>query len=432
MNEIKCPHCGKVFSVDETSYDAIAKQVRDHLFETEVKNRIDLNQKDNELKTKKQLDDLKDALNIQIEELNKKNNDLIMQLKTVESDNNLKINEQLQQQERKYQQQINDLTSKLNGFEQEKTIALQKSEADHQKAIFAKEQEIIRLQNDKKTVADQAALKQQSLVQEYESKLKQKDDQIDYYKDLKLSLSTKMLGETLEQHCWNSYNKTLRPLLPNAYFEKDNDASSGSKGDFIFRDYDEGMEYISIMFEMKNEADLTATKHRNEDFLKELDKDRNQKACEYAILVSTLEADSELYNEGIVDVSYRYPKMYVIRPQFFTSMITLLVNASKNSIKYQHQLQIEREQNIDINNFEANMNAFKDAFSRNYELASRKFQDAIDDIDRTIKALEKTKADLLSSDRNLRLANDKAQDLTIKKLTKNAPGVAKMFEKGKE
>ncbi|MBQ1447889.1 MAG: DUF2130 domain-containing protein, partial [Erysipelotrichaceae bacterium] len=215
-------------------------------------------------------------------------------------------------------------------------------------------------------------------------------------------------------------------------FEKDNDASSGSKGDFIFRDYDEGMEYISIMFEMKNEADLTATKHRNEDFLKELDKDRNQKACEYAILVSTLEADSELYNEGIVDVSYRYPKMYVIRPQFFTSMITLLVNASKNSIKYQRQLQIEREQNIDINNFEANMNAFKDAFSRNYELASRKFQDAIDDIDRTIKALEKTKADLLSSDRNLRLANDKAQDLTIKKLTKNAPGVAKMFEKGKE
>lgn len=256
-----------------------------------------------------------------------------------------------------------------------------------------------------------------------------KDEQLEYYKDFKARQSTKMIGESLEQHCLAQFNSIRMTAFPNAYFEKDNDARTGSKGDFIFRESDEsGTEFISIMFEMKNEADGTATKHKNEDFFRELDKDRREKGCEYAVLVSMLEIDSELYNNGIVDVSYRYEKMYVIRPQFFIPIITLLRNAALNSLKYQRELQIVKNQQLDILHFEENMNTFKEGFARNFELASRRFHEAIEDIDKTIKALEKTKADLLSSDRNLRLANDKAQDLSIKKLTKNAPSVKAMFE----
>ena len=272
-------------------------------------------------------------------------------------------------------------------------------------------------------------LKEKSLKEQYEDKLKYKDEQIEYYKDFKARQSTKMVGESLEQHCLTEFNRIRMTAFPMAYFEKDNDARTGSKGDFIFRESaEDGTEFISIMFEMKNEMDETASKHKNEDFFKELDKDRREKGCEYAVLVSLLEIDNELYNTGIVDVSYRYKKMYVIRPQFFIPMITLLRNAALNALKYQQELQTLKNQQLDILHFEENMQNFKDGFARNYELASRKFQDAIDDIDKTIKALEKTKADLLSSDRNLRLANDKAQDLSIKKLTKNAPSVKAMFD----
>ena len=264
---------------------------------------------------------------------------------------------------------------------------------------------------------------------QYENKLKQKEELIEYYKDFKARQSTKMIGESLEQHCLTQFNSIRMTAFPNAYFEKDNDAKTGSKGDFIYRESsEEGTEFISIMFEMKNEADTTATKHKNEDFFKELDKDRREKGCEYAILVSLLEIDNELYNNGIVDVSYKFPKMYVIRPQFFIPMITLLRNAAQNSLHYRHELQIVRNQQIDISHFEENMNDFKEGFARNYRLASEKFVTAIEEIDKTIDHLQKTKKALLSSENNLRLANKKADDLSIKKLTKNAPSLKVMFD----
>ena len=272
-------------------------------------------------------------------------------------------------------------------------------------------------------------MSEKSLKEQYEEKLKLKDEQIEYYKDFKARQSTKMIGESLEQHCLTQFNSIRMTAFPNAYFEKDNDSRTGSKGDFIYRECaEDGTEFISIMFEMKNEADMTATKHKNEDFFKELDKDRNEKGCEYAILVSLLEIDNELYNNGIVDVSYRYPKMYVIRPQFFIPMITLLRNAAQNSLHYRQELQIVRNQQVDILHFEENMNAFKEGFARNYRLASEKFATAIEEIDKTIDHLQKTKAALLSSENNLRLANNKADELSIKKLTKNAPTVRAMFE----
>ena len=271
--------------------------------------------------------------------------------------------------------------------------------------------------------------KEQSLRKEYEDKLKLKDEQIEYYKDFKARQSTKMIGESLEQHCLNQFNSLRMTAFPTAYFEKDNDARNGSKGDFIFRESMEGIEYISIMFEMKNEMDQTATKHKNEDFFKELDKDRREKGCEYAVLVSLLEIDNELYNNGIVDVSYKYDKMYVIRPQFFIPIITLLRNAAKNSLKYRQELELAKHQQIDILHFEENMNSFKEGFARNYRLASEKFTTAINEIDKTISHLQKTKEALLSSENNLRLANNKAEELSIKRLTKNAPMVKEMFEK---
>ena len=275
-------------------------------------------------------------------------------------------------------------------------------------------------------------LKEQSLKKQYEDRLKLKDEQIEYYKDFKARQSTKMIGESLEMHCMNQFNALRMTAFPNAYFEKDNDARTGSKGDFIFREAVEGVEFISIMFEMKNEMDETATKHKNEDFLKELDKDRREKKCEYAVLVSLLEIDNELYNNGIVDVSYKYEKMYVIRPQFFIPMITLLRNAALNSLKYRQELELARHQQVDILHFEENMNTFKEGFARNYRIASDKFKTAIEEIDKTISHLQKTKEALLSSENNLRLANNKAEDLSIKRLTKNAPSVKEMFEELKK
>ena len=327
------------------------------------------------------------------------------------------------------EQEIARLKAQLDKADTEKKLAVTEALQAKDKELAYRNIEITDLKGKLISKETENELKERSLKEQYEEKLKMKEEQLEYYKDFKARQSTKMIGESLEQHCLAQFNSIRMTAFPNAYFEKDNDARTGSKGDFIFRESDEsGTEFISIMFEMKNEADGTATKHKNEDFFRELDKDRREKGCEYAVLVSMLEIDSELYNNGIVDVSYRYEKMYVIRPQFFIPIITLLRNAALNSLKYQRELQIVKNQQLDILHFEENMNTFKEGFARNFELASRRFHEAIEDIDKTIKALEKTKADLLSSDRNLRLANDKAQDLSIKKLTKNAPSVKAMFE----
>ena len=413
MNQIKCPNCGEVFTIDESNYDSIVKQVRDHQFNEELRKR----EKDYQEKLEKELALVKTKTESEnLKALSDK--DLVIErlrneLSGKDKENELVTREAVDELQVKLQEKENlilRLDSELKNKDTENQLKLKE-------ALERKNEEL-------------SEIKAASLAQKegYEKQLSDKDELIAYYKDFKARQSTKMIGEDLEQHCLYEFNR-VRPLFRNAYFEKDNDASQGSKGDFIFRDFDdEGTEIVSIMFEMKNEADETATKHRNEDFFAKLDKDRKTKNCEYAVLVSLLEMDNDTYNEGIVDVSHRYEKMYVIRPQNFISIITLLRNANLNSLSYKKQLIAVQNQDMDYKNFESNMNAFKDAFSRNYELASRKFQDAIDDIDKTIKALEKTKADLLSSDRNLRLANDKAQDLSIKKLTKNAPSIAEKFK----
>ena len=325
--------------------------------------------------------------------------------------------------------EIDRLKAQLDKADTERKLAVTEAVQEKEKELSDKVTEIAELKGQLSSKETESRLKEKSIKEQYEDKLKQKDEQIEYYKDFKARQSTKMVGESLEQHCLNEFNSIRMTAFPNAYFEKDNDVKNGSKGDFIFKETSpDGTEFISIMFEMKNEMDNTTTKHKNEDFFKELDKDRKEKGCEYAVLVSLLEMDNDYYNTGIVDVSYRYDKMYVIRPQCFIPMITLLRNAALNSLKYQQELQIVKNQQLDILHFEENMQTFKKGFANNYELASRKFKDAIADIDKTIKALEKTKEDLMSSDRNLRLANDKAQDLSIKKLTKNAPSVKAMFD----
>ena len=449
MQEIKCPNCGEVFQVDESGYAQIVQQVRDKEFEKELERREkELAQKNENNLTIARMEQEKSHN----EELSKKNNELvekdrlIEQLKSQiagnETEKKLAINEAVQKKEKESdstiskkneelaekEHEIEHLKAQLERADTEKKLAVSEAVQSKEKELSDKVTEITELKGQLSSKETESQLKEKSLKEQYEDKLKLKDEQIEYYKDFKARQSTKMVGESLEQHCLTQFNSIRMTAFPTAYFEKDNDAKTGSKGDFIFRESSaDGTEFISIMFEMKNEMDETATKHKNEDFFKELDKDRREKGCEYAVLVSLLEIDNELYNNGIVDVSYRYEKMYVIRPQFFIPMITLLRNAALNSLKYQQELQIVKNQQLDILHFEENMKVFKDGFARNYELASRKFQDAIEDIDKTIKALEKTKADLLSSERNLRLANDKAQDLSIKKLTKNAPSVRAMF-----
>ena len=323
---------------------------------------------------------------------------------------------------------IEQLEARLGHSETEKELAVSQAVREKEKALSQSAAEITELKGRLSNKAVENELREQAMQREYEDKLRLKDEQIEYYKDFKARQSTKMIGESLEQHCLNQFNALRMTAFPAAYFEKDNDVRKGSKGDFIFREAADGIEFISIMFEMKNEMDETAAKHKNEDFLKELDKDRRQKGCEYAVLVSLLERDNELYNGGIVDVSYRYEKMYVIRPQFFIPMITLLRNAAINSLKYRRELEAARHQQVDILHFEENMNAFKEGFARNYRIASDKFKTAIDEIDKTISHLQKTKEALLSSENNLRLANNKAEDLSIKRLTKNAPAVKEMFE----
>lgn len=344
------------------------------------------------------------------------------------SDAIAKKDAQLAEQEKR----ILELESQLKNSGSEKELAVTQAKNAAEQAQKEQELEIIRLKGRLSNEQSESQLKEKALKEQYEAQLKAKDEQIEYYKDFKARQSTKMVGESLEQHCQNQFNQLRMTAFPNAYFEKDNDARTGSKGDFIFRESEDGTEFISIMFEMKNEMEETATKHRNEDFFKELDKDRREKGCEYAVLVSLLEADNDFYNSGIVDVSYRYEKMYVVRPQFFIPIITLLRNAARNSLKYQRQLREVRNQQIDVENFEDAMNDFKDKFGRNYRLASEKFKTAIDEIDKSIQHLQKIKDNLLGSENNLRLANQKAEDLTIKRLTKNAPSVRAMFEEQRQ
>ena len=404
MHEIKCPKCGEVFQVDESGYAQMLSQVRDEAFEEELHKRakeLEARSKDNLKIAQMQKDkEYSEALS---------DKDKILAGKDIE---------------------IEQLKNKLAMNDSEKKLAVSDALRDKEKEVADIQAEIIKLKSQIENQKTESALKEKTLEEKYQNELKVKDEQINYYKDFKARQSTKMVGESLEQHCQNQFNSIRMTAFPNAYFEKDNEVSgSGSKGDFIFRESDEeGTEFISIMFEMKNEMDTTASKHKNEDFFKELDKDRQEKGCEYAVLVSLLESDNELYNNGIVDVSYKYPKMYVIRPQFFIPMITLLRNAALNSLKYQKELAVVRNQQLDLYNFEANMQDFKDAFGRNYRLASEKFQTAIEEIDKTIDHLEKVKKALQSSENNLRLANDKADDLSIKKLTKNAPSVKQMFD----
>ena len=428
MNEIKCPHCGKVFQIDESSYESIVKQIRDHEFEKEIKEREKQYEQDKENAIKLAEVHTEKKLLEEINELKLQNSSLQTKLDASAVEKKNAIQEATSMIEKEYSEKIHELTLANTKLENDLKVKESENELEIQKAISEKDKSIDELKNRLELNQKEYELKEKTVQENHALSLKQKDEMIEYYKDLKTSLSTKMVGETLEQHCQIEFNR-LRPLFPNAYFEKDNDAKTGSKGDFIFRDYDDdGTEIVSIMFEMKNENDTTATKHKNEDFFKELDKDRNEKTCEYAVLVSLLEKDNDLYNGGITDVSYKYPKMYVIRPQSFIAIITLLRSASMNALDYKKQLVVAQNTNIDISHFEENMNAFKEGFSRNYRLASEKFSKAIEEIDKTIDHLQKTKDALLSSENNLRLANSKAEDLTIKKLTSNSPTMKELFE----
>jgi len=421
MHEIVCPNCKKVFKADEAGFADVIKQVRDHQFDEELQKQLKLveSAKANEAKLNEA--NFKNQLQAELA----KKDALINELK---AKSNLDLAEKLAAKE----MALAELKAKVEKAELDKTIAVND-------AVRKTEKELNNLSNELKNKENEKLVLEKTLTEKFSAEIKTKDEmikmkdqEIDFRKDLKQKLSTKMLGETLEQHCENAFNSLRATAFQQAYFEKDNNAKSGSKGDYIYKECNEdGVEIISIMFEMKNENDGTATKKKNEDFLKELDKDRNEKKCEYAVLVSLLEADSELYNNGIVDVSYKYPKMYVVRPQFFIPIITLLRNAAFNSMQYKTELALVRNQNVDITNFEENLNTFKKGFAYNYNLASKKFKEAIDDIDKTIKQLEKVKAELTSSENNLRLANDKTEDLTIKKLTKGNATMTAKFEEFK-
>lgn len=424
MSEIKCPKCGEIFTVDESGYAAIIGQVRNDEFQKELQERKAqlAKEKENELSLIKT--QAKMAQEQSTQALKQEIAQLKAQIVSVAKDKDIEKERSLSG----LNQEIERLKAQVQSNEQAKTLAVASAVSEKKDALVEKDKKIMQLESLLKEAAKDKQLQEQSLKDNFAVQLKAKDTEIAFYKDLKTRQSTKMVGETLEQHCEIEFNRLRATAFQNAYFEKDNDAKSGSKGDYIFRDFsNDGTEFISIMFEMKNEMETTATKHKNEDFFKELDKDRNEKKCEYAVLVSMLESDNELYNTGIVDVSHRYPKMYVIRPQFFISMITLLRNAALNSVQYRTQLAEYKNQNIDISNFEAEMNDFKEKFGRNYQLASDKFRKAIDEIDKTIDHLQKTKDALLSSENNLRLANNKAQDLTVKRLTKNNPTMAQKF-----
>lgn len=482
MKEIKCPKCGEVFQVDEAGYAAIVKQVRDKEFQREIKERelqfkyskedavkvakaeLESTFKSELFRKETEITELKASISVEKQQRNldineaiaKKTQEIVFlkgQIEAAKKDQELAVQKLSSDKDKEIEQlkaqietikkdqkielqnlgndkdkEIEHLNAQLSAADTVKQLAISEVISKKDEEITAKALEISSLEGKLKNSEKEMQLKEQALKDKYEEQLKCKDEQIEYYKDFKAKQSTKMVGESLERHCDIEFNKLRVTAFPKAYFEKDNDARTGSKGDFIFKDFDsDGNEYISIMFEMKNEMDKTASKHKNEDFFKELDKDRREKGCEYAVLVSLLEIDNEYYNTGIVDVSYKYPKMYVIRPQFFIPMITLLRNAALNSLQYKKELATIKNQNIDISNFEADMNDFKEKFGRNYRLASEKFHKAIEEIDKTIDHLQKTKDALLSSENNLRLANNKAEDLSIKRLTKNNPTMAAKF-----
>lgn len=457
MHEIICPHCGKAFKIDEAGYADILKQVRDSAFEEQLHQRLELAEQDKrnavelakalgaselqkaaankdaeiqELKAKLDSGDVARKLAVieALVEVEKERDALANDLEQARKDKKAATElaearsaNELQKASSKKDAEIQVVLEKLGVMELTQKLAVTE-------AVSAVEKERDVLRNSLELAKLEMQLAENSLKDKYETQIKDRDDAIERLRDLKARLSTKMVGETLEQHCETEFNRIRATAFPRAYFEKDNDSRTGSKGDYIFRDSDDAaIEIVSIMFEMKNEGDLTATKNKNEDFLKELDKDRTEKGCEYAVLVSLLESESELYNTGIVDVFHRYPKMYVIRPQFFIPIITLLRNAAMNSLKYKSELALVKSQNIDITNFETELEGFKSAFSKNYDLASKRFQTAIDEIDKSIDHLQKTKEALLGTDRNLRLANDKAQDVTIKKLTRSNPTMAAKF-----
>ena len=492
MKELKCPKCGSSFVVDEADYASILSQVKNAEFQEEVKRRIEeiekqhrAEQKADAMKaeqdfqkrlTEKELElGKKDTeiarLNEQVnsiaqnkqlefnEELGKKDSEIAqlrVQAKSAVQEKELefkdfladrdaqiaKLKEQLQHIEdakkleianevAKKEQEISALKSTIAQNDNQRQIAVMEEKNKAQEALQAKDAKISELENLMILEKKEATIRETGIKEQHALILRQKQEEIDFYKDMKSRMSTKMIGESLEVHCSTEFNRVRTSMYPNAYFEKDNDAKDGTKGDFIFRDFADGMEYISIMFEMKNECDTTATKHKNEDFFKKLDDDRKKKNCEYAVLVSLLEPDSELYNEGIVDVSYRYPKMYVVRPQFFMPLISLLTQASRKSLDCQRELMIARQQTIDVTNFEDNLNDFKEKFGNNYRLASERFQKAIDEIDKTINHLQKVRDALVGSENNLRLANKKADELTIKKLTKNNPTMQAKFEEAR-
>ncbi len=429
MHDIICPHCNKAFQVDEAGYADIVKQVRDSEFEQQLHERLELAEKEKQnavqIAINKVTQDLQQtavAKDLEIQQLKAAidNGDVAKKLAVTEALSS--VERKLQQTEAEKEQKIQALMSQVESMKAQQSLAMNE-------AVRAIEKERDSLKSHLEKSEMEKQLAEKSLKERYEIQIKDRDDAIERLKDMKARLSTKMVGETLEQHCETEFNRIRATAFPHAYFEKDNDASSGSKGDYIFRDQDgSGTEIVSIMFEMKNESDTTATKKKNEDFLKELDKDRVEKGCEYAVLVSLLEPESELYNSGIVDVFHRYPKMYVIRPQFFIPIITLLRNAAMKSLEYKTELALVKSQHIDITHFEEDLEQFKTGFARNYDLASRKFQTAIDEIDKSINHLQKTKDALLGTDRNLRLANNKAQDVTIKKLTRNNPTMAEKFD----
>ena len=428
MNDIICPHCNKAFKIDETGYADIVKQVRDSEFDQQLHDRLALAEKEKltavELATAKAASALQKAAAEKDSEIQA----LQSQLKSGDDSKALAVSQAVSKLER----ERDALANQLAQAKREMQAASELSAAEQRLALNEAISKVEKERDGLKSGLERAAMEKQvaeaALRDKYETQIKDRDDAIERLRDMKAKLSTKMVGETLEQHCETEFNRIRATAFPRAYFEKDNDSRTGSKGDYIFKDSnEEGTEIVSIMFEMKNEDDRTATKQKNEDFLKELDKDRIEKGCEYAVLVSLLEPESELYNTGIVDVFYRYPKMYVIRPQFFIPIITLLRNAALNALKYKSELALVRSQNIDITNFESQLEVFKTGFSRNYDLASRQFETAIDEIDKSISHMQKTKDALLKTANNLRLANDKAQDVTIKRLTKGNPTMADKF-----
>ena len=428
MSQIKCPNCGEIFTVDESSYADILSQVRNQAFQDEVHEKLEELKLMSEQKKENEKLQLKQQLQ---DELQKKEDEIKNLKYQIDSNNQnkkleiLDVENKLKENLNKKDQELLELKSRIEIIQKDVELKLQQE-------LSAKEKAFDELKSKLELDRKEAEIEKHSLKQNYEVLLKNKEEEIERYKDFKLKQSTKMLGETLELHCEVEFNKIRMTAFPNAVFEKDNDAKTGSKGDYIFKEYDQnGVEIISIMFEMKNEGDETATKKKNESFFKELDKDRNEKKCEYAVLVTLLESDNELYNSGIVDVSYLYPKMYVIRPQFFIPIISLLRNASLNALKYKQEAHLMKQQNIDVSKFEDELNKFKTGFANNYRIASEKFKKAIDEIDKTIDHLQKTKDALLSSENNLRLANDKADNLTVKKLVKNNPTMERKFNETK-